>query len=150
MFGYSKWNRAVNEAGQYCTAMFAGLEQLHGKPVPAQVFGDPYVAGFLQQLILHSVNANYCGAADPKIMISTAEATMDKLLPDLPGIGKQVIQGLIEVNKPTHPFHVNYMVGRREGGEYVVALLQNDEDKMHARMLGFREFVSRNYLSKGD
>jgi hypothetical protein len=122
--------------------MFAGM-QIYGKVVPNEVFSDAYVIGFLQQIVIHAVNANYGGKADAKSLISATKATMDRLKP---GFGKQLVPVLMEVNEPTHPAHLNYMVGQRVGREYVKALIEDDKATMQDCFQQFRAFIKRNYL----
>ena len=146
MFGFFKWRRVVGQATEdavyCCRAMFAGLEA-HGKAVPNQVFGDAYVLGFLQQLMIYAVHANQRRTDDAPMMLAVAEATMEALVP---GFGKKVLTAFAEVNDPAHPMHENYRVGFREGLQYTMSLLHGDVATTQDRMVGFRAFVKRNYL----
>ena len=143
MFGYFKWRRSVNRAGEYCQTMFAGIGRFEGKSLPAQVIGDAYVLGFLQQLIVFAIHEEYGGNPGPAKLISASRAAFNLLAPTQ---GDQLMAALQAVNSPSHFGHVNYSVGRREGGEYLAALMAGDIDTQADRMTSFRDFVRRNYL----
>lgn len=134
--------RAVTDAVYCCNGMFAGLE-IYGKPVPKQVFADPYIIGFLQQLIIHAVFINQRRVDDGKTMLAVSEATLEALAP---GFGQTLMSALVDLNDPSNALHTNYKIGRREGLHYTIALMDNDVATWQANMLSFRSFVKRNYL----
>ena len=124
--------------------MVAGLDVIHGKPVPNQVFGDAYVLGFVQQLVMFAATAAH-GGKPPKteVMSNIMTSAIDQLVP---GFGSQLVSSLLVLNNPTHPLNPNYQVGRREGTEYIVALTEGNEEKQVELIKGFQNFVARNYL----
>ncbi len=145
MLGFGKTRLAIADAETYCRAMVSGFDRLHKKPVPNQMFADPYVMGFLQQIVMHAATVAHHGKPPkPKIMSNIMTSAMDRIVP---GFGKHLVVGLQDVVNPEHSMHLNYQVGRREGVTYVIALNQGDEEKQLEMMQSFRDFVVRNYLT---
>lgn len=137
IFGLGKKEAAIQDAEKYMRTMFAGMQ------VPNQVFGDPYIAAFLQVLAVHATNVVYKGnLPDQMTVAAIMAASLDKMVP---GYGLAVVKGLVEVGNPAHASHTNYTVGRSEANQYVKALIVGDQVTAHEMMQSFREFATRNY-----
>ena len=144
MLSFGKKRKSVIDAELYCKTMFSGLGELHGQRLPNQVFGDPYVFGFLQQLIMHATTVVHRGSAPtPEKMAAVAVDTFERIVP---GYGRQIVEATAGIASSTHPLNANYQVGRQEGGEYIIALLNEDQATKNDLILRFREFVIQNYL----
>ncbi len=145
MFGFGdKRAAAVDEAELYIRSMFAGLGDAEGKPLPNQVFTDPYVAGFLQVLTVHAVAGVYHSRMPDQTTI--AAIMVEALDRVYPGYGAAVVKGLVQIGNPAHPLHANYLTGRLDGSEHVRTLLASDEIIRNERFRSFRDFVTRHYL----
>lgn len=144
MFGLGKKERAAEEAERHIRVLFAGLGALEGKAVPNQCFADPYVSAFLQVLTLHATTLIFRDRMPDQVtMTGIMAAALDKIVP---GYGLGIVRGVVSVADPSHPLHLNYSVGRREGNAYVVSILREDYSASQDLILSFRQFVSRNYL----
>jgi hypothetical protein len=141
MFGFFKFKRSVGHARKYVLTMIAPA-QVHGT-LPNAVFGDAYVIGFLQILVMHAANESQGKALKPEDQMLIFEAVMNGLVP---GLGRQINPMLEQVNYSNHPAHVNYSVGRREGHEYVTSLVNGDDSRAQSLSFEFIQFIKRNHL----
>jgi hypothetical protein len=141
MLDYFKFKKSLQIAHYYASTLIAPAA-VNG-PVPNAIFGDGYVIGFLQVLIMQATNEGYGKVADPIKMSRVFEVTMEKLVP---GHGKIITRSLPALNTPEHPANRNYVTGRDEGNQYMVALLKGDDLAARATIMSFTGFVKRNYM----
>jgi hypothetical protein len=145
MFGFGdKRAEAVDETERYIKSMFAGLGDAEEQAFPDGALADPYVAGFLQVLTVHSVATVYLTRMpDEPALAEIVASALDRIAP---GRGAVLRKGLAEFGDPAHPQHAAYVSGRRDGSEHVRALLASDEIARNQRYHSFRDFVERHYL----
>jgi hypothetical protein len=150
MFGFFKFKKSVDYATKYVLTMTGPARHqatLHQIGFPNAVFVDAHIIGFLQILVMHAANESrglVLGVNDQRVIY---QAVMNVLVK---GLGKQILSVLEQINEPTHFAHVNYSVGRREGQEYVAALMSGDDKGMMKLSLAFTQFIKRNYLGLAD
>lgn len=145
MFGFGdKRAAAVDEAERYIRAMFTGLGGVEGEHLPQAAFADPYVAGFLQVLTVHSVAVfHLTRMPDQTAIVAVMAEALDRIAP---GFGAAAAKGLAESSDPGHALHAQYSNGRHDGSEHIRTLMATDDiarDKPHR---AFRDYVSRHYL----
>lgn len=144
MFGLGKKEAAVNDADKYMRSMVAGLGAIEGKKLPSQAFADPYVAAFLQVLVVHATAVVYKGKMPDQMTVAgIMAAAMERMVP---GYGSAVVNGVVEIGNPSHAQHTHYQVGRKEGTDYVRALMAGDQVSQDEAMRSFREYLTKHYL----
>jgi hypothetical protein len=146
MFGFLKFKKVLNETKFYISRLLAPaalLAKLQKKDVPKQIFGDPYVLGFMQQICIF-VCMTHHKENDSAFMSAIFVATMDDLAGK--GFGQKINAELFLINTTNHPLKMKYEVGQREGKEYILALMKNDEIRQQELLSNITSFLRKNYI----
>ena len=144
MFGFGKPERTVSTAEKHFKLMIAGLAEIHGKPIPNQVFADAYVYAFFQQLVMLSVLEVFGKAIDPVKAAAIMAAALDRIVP---GYGIEIVKSASTIANPSNSMYQHYSIGNNEGKQLTIALMNDDLVTQHEMMKSFRDYVVRNYIS---
>jgi hypothetical protein len=142
MFGFFRFKKSVGLATEYVRTLIAPA-QVHGT-LPNAIFGDAYVLGFIQQIVMHAAQENEGSKLAPEHLPTIFEATIGNFVPGI--AARQITPLLIEVNKPAHPSHTHYSVGCREGRKYIDALRVGDRAQSTELLFLFTQFIKKNYM----
>lgn len=135
VFGWGKKGAATNLAEMSVRQLLTGLDR-----VPDEIFADPYVAAFVQMVVVRASLIEYSGTPPrPHELAHIFAKTIDRFAP---GYGQTVAEGIAASARADHEYHSSYMAGHSHGSQYVKATTDKDAELAVASL---REFLCRNY-----
>lgn len=146
MFGFFRFKASVRNGIKAVQLVLTPAEQVaewHSKQIPAAIFGDAYILGFLQSMLMGVVISERGKLVPPQELMRIHMTVMDSCVPDL---GSAMPAAISEVNDPAHPHHTHYTAGREDGYKYVEAINNGNGEEAGNYISGLTDFIKRNYL----
>jgi len=144
MFGFgNKQAAAIDETDLYIRSILSGLGE-EARPLPPELFADPYVLGFLELLTVHATATVYrYRTPKPEKLAAIMASAVDRIVP---GSGNSVGKLLAELKDPADPDHADYRRGREDGSAHVHNLMATDEIARNQRYHAFRAYIEARFL----